>query len=376
MNRLVLILCLLPASNPILAKNLFLLAYGDDKEGQPIHDSRGEDRKKDIERMNSIWFQYAKHAGFNYRPILNYSSGFSSEKLRKDIEGLKIEDGDILIFYYTGHGINAGKYPKLIFKPYGKKNKDPGIELVQVDSLLRMRYASKKPSNILLIADCCNATDNAQVGTKGAQDVTLDSNALKRLKTAIRNSANIKYLICTAEKGDMAWSYTNCANGDCGSFWNLSFRDAIISSDNYDNLNALFKNVDNRIENRCSNKTRRQVPVANSQYLNGKIKLTIECHLSNNQVFENISITLNGNTKKRMLNQSRKSSTIDFEIPPGEVSYQINVETETKKDKRKLSGRRSKTTIFTHDQTFTIKYSSNLKMDRIDEETLYLKPIN
>lgn len=81
-----------------------------------------------------------------------YSSfNFRAEKVMEYIDSLTVDDDDVIVFYYTGHGFRTpsmdNPWPALFFG-----FNDDALDIHAIANIL----AEKNPRFLLVIADCCN----------------------------------------------------------------------------------------------------------------------------------------------------------------------------------------------------------------------------
>jgi len=105
-----------------------------------------------------------------YEPVerIFHGEDCSRETLMSELSNLKCTNRDVVMFYYSGHGVhaNAGmddKFPQMCLK-YGAREQDKFVPVRKVQELID----AKKPRLAIILSDCCNNVDESGwVSAKG-----------------------------------------------------------------------------------------------------------------------------------------------------------------------------------------------------------------
>lgn len=146
--------------------------------------------------------------------IYEGNGNFTRDKLNTALSSLATSDGDVILFYYTGHGFNNGSndYPTLTLGRDGEDLDTRKKELLDIYNALR----SKKHRLLVVMAEACNkqatgtiVSDNSPFEDDGARFRSLFA-------------ATGDYMISSSKKGQVSYSQT----GSMGVF-SRSFADAM-----------------------------------------------------------------------------------------------------------------------------------------------------
>jgi hypothetical protein len=106
----------------------------------------------DIEVMKTNCLTISKGINYNFSSTILSNDNFNSTSILKALDTLKVEDQDIIFFYYTGHGFNDGilnsRFPILKLSDF-EKNK---LSIDNISAILR----SKKARLVITMGDLCN----------------------------------------------------------------------------------------------------------------------------------------------------------------------------------------------------------------------------
>lgn len=155
--------------------------------------------QSDLRRWQKELRIIAKHTGVILREKNFIGLEFNKEKVKSYIENLKLEESDVIIFYFSGHGYRTFQkktpWPILTFEFY-----KPGLDIQWMIDTIR----SKKPQFALVMSDCCN--NYMEYGFFGNET----KNVLINLRQISPQYAGYKQLFCHA-KGCIAIS--SCSEG-------------------------------------------------------------------------------------------------------------------------------------------------------------------
>lgn len=179
--------------------------------------NREPDRTAEYNKMSEFCTEIAQ--GLGYTNDLRRHSGreFTSIMAETEIKNLRVSDGDIVIFYYDGHGCNwdDDDWPHMAFldKQYW--------ETTLYDKL---KAACQNAKLTLLIAGCCNMdTEGRRRGGGNRQYGVMDKTKLKILFTGFDGRISIKS--SASRRGQYSYSITG--GSDMGNVYAMNVRDAI-----------------------------------------------------------------------------------------------------------------------------------------------------
>lgn len=197
------VLTLRPAA--LGAQTLHALLFVNEKE-----EGRETDRTEDMRKMLNFWQDIAGVIGYDYEYSCNSDSYFTAGRVRSVISSLDVGRGDIVVFYYSGHGYNDGTnvWPMLNLK-------DEDLPEIEVLKLLKKVNAPAKLT--LCMADCCN-----KVYSGGSVNVAygMDEPAVRKLFTGFNGKKTI--IASSSKQGQYSWS-----NSVYGAYFGISFRQAV-----------------------------------------------------------------------------------------------------------------------------------------------------
>lgn len=191
------------------AQTLHTLLFVNEEES-----NRERDRSEDMKQMYRFFEYIAESIGYTYSPFKCSGRDFTARKVDEKIDRLKVEDMDVVVFYYSGHGYNEGEniWPTLSLK-------DKQYSHAAIMKRLKNVCASK-PKLILCIADCCNKgmTNDIDVASiYGSSDVI-------PIKTLFLGFNGRKSIMMSASKqGQISWSSLKY-----GAYFGISLRKAIM----------------------------------------------------------------------------------------------------------------------------------------------------
>ncbi len=142
------------------------------------------------------------HTGMNVNVVDVCGNGFSLENLNKKLDQLKTAEGDVIFFYYCGHGFNArvlsDPYPTLWFGNISKTRSFVSV----YNSLIG------KPHRLLIaIAEACNKEIesrpvNREIVDNGGDFAPKAGKTEKYKKLFCNSSGN--YIMCSSSKGELS----------------------------------------------------------------------------------------------------------------------------------------------------------------------------
>lgn len=207
-NVLFLVMFVLPGMR-CSAQTLHALLFVNENE-----EGRQTDRREDMKQMHAFFQYVAECIDYDYSPVRCSDRDFTSEKVDREIDRLQVRDNDVVVFYYSGHGYNAGQdiWPtlSLLDRRYS-----------QASIMQRLKSACKERAKLILcIADCCNKgmADNSDISTVFANE---DRAAIRALFLGFNGHKSI--LMSASKQGQVSWS-----NLRYGSYFGISLRKAIM----------------------------------------------------------------------------------------------------------------------------------------------------
>jgi Caspase domain len=159
----------------------------------------------------------AQHTGL--QELLHVIKGKEavSENLINLIQNLSVKNGDVIFFYFSGHGYRTpskqkNSWPNLFFSlTY------TGMDFGEVTSML----ANKNPRLFIAIADCCNNSIPDSFAPPVKQPLFLTMRGVRNYKTRnyrklfLRTKGQI--IVSSSKDGELAWGASN------GAIFTLAF---------------------------------------------------------------------------------------------------------------------------------------------------------
>lgn len=174
--------------------------------------NRQTDRTEDFNKMSSFFTQIANALGYK-NDMKRYSGeSFKASSAIQAIDALEVQEGDIVVFYYSGHGVNwdDDEWPHMAFldRQYGE---------TAVYNKLRSLFSNAKL--ILCISDCCNMDSEGSRREKRTYS-NYDPALTKKLFTDFEGHRS--YEISASIRGQ--YSYSNL---QYGALFGIAFREAV-----------------------------------------------------------------------------------------------------------------------------------------------------
>lgn len=121
----------------------------------------GETCALDEERIVSEIGGIAESIGYEPVERMFHGEDCSKETLLNELTNLQCSSRDVVLFYYSGHGVhsNAGlddKFPQMCLK-YAPKDQEKFVPVRKVEELI----SAKKPRLAIILSDCCNNIDES-----------------------------------------------------------------------------------------------------------------------------------------------------------------------------------------------------------------------
>lgn len=212
MNKIIIIgLFFLCSVTSICAQTMHTLIFANKEEK-----GRELDRTAEYNNMASFCREVATALGYKYNLRQHSGAEFTSAMAVQDINNLNVANGDIVIFYYDGHGCNwdDDEWPHMAFldKQYW-----------ETTLYNQLKAKCKNAKLTICIAGCCNMdSEGAKVG-KNRRYSIMDKSKLKTLFTGF--SGNL-YIKCSASKRGQ-YSYSCTGGSNPGNVYAICLRNAI-----------------------------------------------------------------------------------------------------------------------------------------------------
>lgn len=177
--------------------------------------NRQTDRTQDFNQMSSFFTKIAQSLGYTHNMLRYSGQSFKATNAVQAIESLKAESNDIVVFYYSGHGVNwdDDEWPHMAFldRQYGETT---------IYNKLKAHCANAKM--ILCISDCCNMDSEGSRREKRTYS-GFDPELTKKLFTDF--DGHRSYEISASIRGQ--YSYSNLKSG---ALFGIAFREAVSSA--------------------------------------------------------------------------------------------------------------------------------------------------
>lgn len=199
--RLLLLLPLILLTVQKAAGQTFHFIYFSD-----TNDSRIGKNSEEANRyfLNNFIPQLKKSTGLEVKQMIYTGNSFSRHNLENATNSLDTGYGDVIFFYYSGHGYNDGSsvFPTMTLGLQGDELDSRTKHILDVYNQLR-----RKPHKLLVvIAEACNAVYSTR-GVKGSAVVSYDAyeGNNDNYYSLFRNSSG-DYLMSSCKQGQKSWS--------------------------------------------------------------------------------------------------------------------------------------------------------------------------
>ena len=201
----------------------------------------GPSCEKDLTQMSAALKNIAAKINFRYTEIICSQDQFGKAGIENALSGLQCTPKDIILFYYTGHGISSPadqtRFPIL-------RLNEQQVSLESIHTKLK----EKKAGFCLTFGDCCNNL-LSEAGTPRRANpvfrgigVSKDGEILQKL--FVQSKGDL--ILSSARKGERA-----TANPDAGSFYSENWVQAL-SYAQHNNAHitweALLRDAENRLQ--------------------------------------------------------------------------------------------------------------------------------
>lgn len=212
---------------------------------------READRTADFNKMTTFINDVAKRLGYTNNLRTHTGNEFTAQMVMSEINNLNVNNNDIVIFYYHGHGAN--------YSGSDNNTKWPGMALLDKtlqhsDVKTKLEYVCGKAKLVLCIADCCN-----RFLYKANPPAVMGSRYNDNIKKLFTGFSGQKFIMISASKpGQYGYSAST------GSVYGDYFRSAI----NYysEKPNPTWEDVLSRAQLQTKNDNARSGNVSEPQY--------------------------------------------------------------------------------------------------------------
>ena len=172
---------------------------------------REKDRTVESNSMIACLQNIAEALGYRMNMRNHSGSEFTTRIITQEIRNLRVKENDIVVFYYSGHGVNRDidEWPHmaLLDRQYHST--------IVYDSLMAQ---CKQAKLVLCIVACCNM-DSEGARREKRSYAGYDSQAMKRLFTGFEGHRS--YMTSSSIRGQYSYS---CSSG---AFYGMSLREAL-----------------------------------------------------------------------------------------------------------------------------------------------------
>ena len=208
----------------IITLALFLGGLGGFAQAQTLHSiimvnkeepNRQVDRTAEMNNMSAFVRNIANLLGYKNNMRCRSGQQFTGAQLDQDIAALNVTQGDVVIFYYSGHGLNYDddEWPHMALK-------DCRYHETTVYNKLLQRCAEAKL--ILCISACCNM-DSEGLNRQKKSYANPDPTLTKRLFRDFEGHR--AYVASSSIRGQ--YSYSWAGGPTPGAIYGIALREAI-----------------------------------------------------------------------------------------------------------------------------------------------------
>ena len=197
-------------SNAIVAQTMHSILFVNMEE-----QGREADRTSEMEQMTAFCKSIAETLNFHHDLRCHSGQEFTSITLEKEIASLNVQKGDIVLFYYAGHGCNwdDDDWPHMAFldKQYW-----------ETTAFAKLKTVSKNAKLLLCIASCCNM-DSEGRKRETQRYISLDKAKAKELFLGFEGNKSI--IASSSIRGQYTYSWSS--GPMLGSIYTISLRKTI-----------------------------------------------------------------------------------------------------------------------------------------------------
>lgn len=177
--------------------------------------NRQTDRTAEMNNMSTFIRTLVSTLGYHNKMTTRSGKSFTSVQLESDLNNMVVSDNDIVVFYYSGHGVNwdDDEWPHMALL-------DRQYHATKVYNKLLEKFGNAKL--ILCIAACCNMDEEGRSRERKTY-ASLDQNLAKQLFTGF--SGHRAYIASSSIRGQYSYSWSGGATP--GAIYGISLREAI-----------------------------------------------------------------------------------------------------------------------------------------------------
>lgn len=174
------------------------------------------DRIAEMNNMRSFCIEIASALGYTHDLRIHSDKEFTSFVFEQEVASLNVQEGDVVLFYYAGHGCNwdDDDWPHMCFLD---------CQYWETTAYTKLKDVSKKAKLILCIASCCNMDSEGRKREQNGQFAFMDKSKVKQLFTGFSGKRSIK--MSSSIRGQYTWSWTSGSH--LGSIFSISLREVI-----------------------------------------------------------------------------------------------------------------------------------------------------
>lgn len=176
---------------------------------------RENDRTAELKQMTDFCTSIADALDFSHDLRFHSGSEFTSTMLEQEIASLSVQEGDVVIFYYAGHGCNwdDDDWPHMAFLDR---------QYWETTAFSKLKDVSRKAKLLLCISSCCNLDSEGRLHEKQQYSV-FDKEKTKKLFLGFEGQKAI--VASSSIRGQYTYSWSS--GSMLGSIYTISLRKTI-----------------------------------------------------------------------------------------------------------------------------------------------------
>ncbi len=180
---------------------------------------READRTAELRNMTKFCNDIASAIGYTHDLRVHSGREFTSIMMEREISSLNVKNGDVVIFYYAGHGCNwdDDDWPHMAFLDR---------QYWETTAFSKLKAACSKAKLTLCIASCCNMDSRGRTGSYGYEGGVIDPRKAKELFTGFKGKLSI--IASSSIRGQYTYSWTGGSR--LGSIFSISLRDEVYAA--------------------------------------------------------------------------------------------------------------------------------------------------
>ncbi len=208
-------------------------------------DEPGREKDRRVSAKNTIEFfrEISAQIGYSYNTRYYNGQDFTGTKALSVVKSLNINSGDVVVFYYQGHGYNdkSDKWPTLAFHPSPNSHSEM-VRMTDIALAITPRTEDKAYLT-MIIGECCNSYMNSN--QLPPVSYSTNNRIARKLKKLFANpEENYTILMSSSIQGQVSWSDLNegSIHGICfrASLWEAvsdmeepTWNDILMKNKNY-----------------------------------------------------------------------------------------------------------------------------------------------